>query len=52
MAKMPGLQRCLRINKGSTIATRATMPARLQQRRLRIDDGNNSIVVRATMPAQ
>jgi hypothetical protein len=27
MAEMPGLQRCLRINDGNTIATRATMPA-------------------------
>jgi hypothetical protein len=26
-AKMPGLQRCLRINDSNTIATRASMPA-------------------------
>ncbi len=46
-AKTPWLQRCLHINNGNTIATRATTPAQGQQRRLRIDDGNNPIVTRA-----
>jgi hypothetical protein len=47
MAKVPGLQRHLHINKGNTIATRATMLAQGQQRSLRIDDGNVFIVTRA-----
>jgi hypothetical protein len=52
MAKMPGLQRRLRINNGVTIAKRATTPAQQQQRSLRIDDSNNPIVTRATKLAQ
>jgi hypothetical protein len=52
MVKMPGLQRCLLINDSNTIAMRATMPAQQQQRSLRIDDGNDPIVTRATTPAQ
>jgi hypothetical protein len=51
MAKMPGLQRRLRIDNSDTIATRAMTPAWRQQRSLHIDDSNNPIVTRATMPA-
>jgi hypothetical protein len=48
---MPGLQRCLRINDGNTIAMSATTPAQQQQRCLRIDDSNNPIVTDATTSA-
>ncbi len=45
-AKWPGLQWRLGIDNGNTITTRTTMPAWQQQRRLRIEDGNNPIVTR------
>jgi hypothetical protein len=47
-AKTPGLQRRLCINNGNTIAMRTMTQALQQQRCLRIDDGNDPIVMRAT----